>query len=289
MDLSLAVMTSEDDCIACSNGTFCPVGSTNATLCAAGTYNAFERRIKCDKCAAGTYQDAEGATVCKECDAGAYCKEGASAPLPCPAGTHQNQSLTTPMTSETQCVECGEGTFCPVGSANATKCSPGFFNPLPRQAACARCEAGRYQNASGALDCWVCEPGHYCLEGASAPLPCPSGTHQDLTLTTPMTSDAQCVACGAGTFCPTGAEAPTNCSAGTFGEGARQSECTKCEAGRFQVCLCSLLVPFFAPVNISIAPSPAALPQAQQLLATGSTDSPLLTACAGWRGGDGVR
>ena len=67
MDLTLPVMTSEDDCIACTNGTFCPVGSANATLCAAGTYNAFERRDRCDKCSAGRFQDAEGATVCKAC------------------------------------------------------------------------------------------------------------------------------------------------------------------------------------------------------------------------------
>ena len=179
----------------------------------------------------------EGATGCDECTPGSYCKEGAPAPLPCPAGTHQDLTLTTPMTSEGQCIECSPGTFCPVGSANATKCSPGFFNPLRRQSACAPCEAGRFQNASGAVDCWECEPGHYCLPGASAPLPCPAGTHQDLTLTSPMTSEGQCIECGAGVFCPTGAEAPTNCSAGTYNPVARQSECVKCEAGRFQVSL----------------------------------------------------
>ena len=166
--------------------------------------------------------------------AGSYCTDGSAAPLPCPVGTHQNRSLTSPMSSEAQCVECDAGTLCPVGSANATECSPGFSNPLRWQPTCRPCEAGRYQNASDALDCWACEPGHYCLQGASAPLPCPSGTHQDLTLTTPMTSEAQCVGCGAGTFCPIGAETPTNCSAGIHAALAQQSECAKCNAGRYQ-------------------------------------------------------
>ena len=89
----------------------------------------------------------------------------------------------------------------------------------------------------GATGCDECTPGSYCKEGAPAPLPCPAGTHQDLTLTTPMTSEGQCIECGAGVFCPTGTEAPTNCSAGTYNPVARQSECVKCEAGRFQVSL----------------------------------------------------
>ena len=129
-----------------------------------------------------------------------------------------------------------ESTTAPSSSSQPAPRSTSRSNSptLRRQSACAPCEAGRFQNASGAVDCWECEPGHYCLPGASAPLPCPAGTHQDLTLTSPMTSEGQCIECGAGVFCPTGAEAPTNCSAGTYNPVARQSECVKCEAGRFQ-------------------------------------------------------
>ena len=76
------IMKSDSDCAVCGRGTFCPVGSESAILCAAGTCNARERRRECNKCAAGRFQEAEGATACVECTPGYYCKEGAAAALP---------------------------------------------------------------------------------------------------------------------------------------------------------------------------------------------------------------
>ena len=37
MDASLEVMTSAEQCLTCPVGTFCPVGSATASLCAPGT------------------------------------------------------------------------------------------------------------------------------------------------------------------------------------------------------------------------------------------------------------
>ena len=53
-NVSLSVMTSQDDCIACGEGTFCAVGSANETACSPGTYNPTPQRATCTKCAVGT-------------------------------------------------------------------------------------------------------------------------------------------------------------------------------------------------------------------------------------------
>ena len=55
-------MTSEDDCLTCSNGTYCPVGTNAPSNCSAGTYNDEPSSEKCDKCPAGKFQDVEGLT-----------------------------------------------------------------------------------------------------------------------------------------------------------------------------------------------------------------------------------
>ena len=70
MDASLAVMTSVEQCLDCREGTFCPVGSANATLCAPGTINPLVKQESCVRCEAGKYQDLEGNTTCKPCPRG---------------------------------------------------------------------------------------------------------------------------------------------------------------------------------------------------------------------------
>ena len=75
---------------------------------------------------------------------GYYCSEGATAPLPCPGGTHQNTSLSV-MTGVEQCVVCGEGTYCSVGANEPSECAPGTFNPSASQSTCGSCAAGSYQ------------------------------------------------------------------------------------------------------------------------------------------------
>ena len=104
-------MTSSDECVVCPIGTACSVGAPQPTGCSPGTYNALEAQATCTNCALGAYQDELGATGCKQCTPGYYCGEAASAPLPCPAGRHQNASLVV-MTSPDECVVCPIGTAC---------------------------------------------------------------------------------------------------------------------------------------------------------------------------------
>ena len=111
-NVSLAVMTSVDQCIICPVGTYCPVGSAEAAPCAPGTNSSLEGAKTCGKCPAGTYQDIEGQEACKPCTPGYYCAEGAAAALPCPAGTRKDESLAI-MTSVEQCITCSAGASMP--------------------------------------------------------------------------------------------------------------------------------------------------------------------------------
>ena len=79
----------------------------------------------------------------------------------------------------------------------------------------------------------VLAAGYFCEERAAAALPCPGGTHQDMSLDV-MTSEAQCVNCLAGAFCSVGSDEPTQCAAGTYQDEPRQDTCKPCEAGTFQ-------------------------------------------------------
>ena len=163
-------------------------------------YSDTEGAGSCSDCIEGTYQNAVGgaATACEVCRRGYYCEAGASAPLPCPGGTHTNATMITlglPMTSVEQCVICPEGTFCSVGSAAPTPCAPGTFNPHTNATTCSKCAAGEYQDAKRSRRLQASAVGgYYCEAGASAPLPCPGGTHMDLSLPV-MTSVEQCVIC----------------------------------------------------------------------------------------------
>ena len=70
-------------------------------------------------------------------------------------------------------------TKCEAGSVAPRKCST---PPCSEGAAkCDLCEAGKYQDESGEEDCKVCEPGHFCEEGAPVPTACKAGTYSNRT------------------------------------------------------------------------------------------------------------
>ena len=59
-----------------------------------------------------------------------------------------------------------------------------------------------------------CRAGYYCIEGSSAPLPCPSGTRKNLLLPV-MRSANDCITCDESTYCPVGSASAIDCSPGT--------------------------------------------------------------------------
>lgn len=129
-------------CPACPRGSTAPAGSTNCTVCAAGTFvydaDKYDSKfMKCTSCPANTYNPAPGLQ-------GASC-------LPCPQG-----AVSLP------------------GSVNASSCSPCspgsyFDNAAGSQTrgTCVRCPAGSFTSAPGTLGgCTACPAGLTSRDGA---------------------------------------------------------------------------------------------------------------------------
>ena len=87
---------------------------------------------------------------------GSLCVEGSSAPVPCPGGTHANQTvlnISRFLSSRDQCLTCPVGTYCPVGTSEPAPCAAGTFSDLPEQQSCLKCSAGTFQANEGATAC----------------------------------------------------------------------------------------------------------------------------------------
>ena len=88
------------DSIFCPAGSYCPLGSLNATLCIIGSFS-LAAASNCTLCPAGTYTSATGSSSCQQCPGGHYC----------PAGTSSWARLN-----------CGRGNYCPDGSGTPSPC-----------------------------------------------------------------------------------------------------------------------------------------------------------------------
>ena len=86
-------LTAASECDDCPAGSACEVGAVVPSECAPGSFSGSEGAAACERCAPGTYQGERGKLQCKTCTSGYYCAEGASAPLPCPAGYTSNMSI----------------------------------------------------------------------------------------------------------------------------------------------------------------------------------------------------
>ena len=223
-----SIATATLNCSSCNMGFECPGGTAPAQPCRPGSIAPDAATPKCSLCDGGKFQNASGATSCTACAQGSYCAPGSPSPLPCAEGTYTN---STNLKHVDECTVAEPGFYSPVGSRAQMACAPGTFAPS-ESGSCSKCAAGRYQGAEQATACKQCTLGHYCEEAASAPLPCPGGTHQNASLEV-MTSAAQCVSCPEGTFCTIGSAAPTPCAAGTFSPSANATQCTTCDAGTF--------------------------------------------------------
>ena len=96
---------------------------------------------------------------------------------------------------------------------------------------CSACPAGKRQPLPNATACLACEFGSYCVEGASAPLPCQKGTYSERT---DLGSAEECTDCPEGHFCPLGSKSATACGAGFFASTKRLGQCEACSSGSFQ-------------------------------------------------------
>jgi hypothetical protein len=165
-----------------------------------------------------------------------YCAEGSPSAMPCPAGTRKDPSLEL-LTREEHCLTCPEGTACSVGSEEPQLCLPGTFGSRPGLARCELCPAGKFTSVSGSTACHICTIGYLCVEGSSAPQPCPGGTHanqevlESVGFLSNLTSD--CVVCPPGTSWSVGSAQPSDCLPGSFNAAAMRPTCALCPAGKF--------------------------------------------------------
>ena len=141
--------TSRGDCIPSPEGHASRAGATTPEECRTGSFADREASARCTPCGAGSYQDAEGATACKPCEGGAYCKEGASLPVPCPAGRF---SASRSLASDAGCELCTLGHACSSGSSSPQPCAAGRFGATRGQTS---------RDCTGA-----CVEGHFCFEGS---------------------------------------------------------------------------------------------------------------------------
>ncbi len=86
--------------VLCPAGSYCPLGSINATACPTGSLSNAGAST-CTLCPAGTFTSEIGSTSCQQCPGGHFCPAGSS------SWAHLN---------------CGRGNFCPDGSGSPTPC-----------------------------------------------------------------------------------------------------------------------------------------------------------------------
>ena len=221
-------LTSADECTNTTAGHYAVTGSSMQTQCSPGTVQPNPSMGTCVECEAGKFQDKDGKTGCDACLKGFYCPAGASAALPCKAGTYSEATNL----DKDSCTPTVPGFYASTGTTKQTKCSPGTVAPNASMGTCVKCAGGKYQHGEGKLDCISCVEGYYCPEGASAALPCREGSYSKAI---DLDEDVRkCTLTSPGFYAPTGSTEQTPCSPGTFAPNVSTGTCPNCPAGSFQ-------------------------------------------------------
>jgi len=255
--------TGQAACLLCSSLPACPIGQYRAGCggsspgsCTPCTPVANEyfisgggladgcARSRCDAevaCATGSYRagcevNSPGfCTPCTNKDSTEYYTGHGQLSDACPKATCSHLTCTA---GHVRTGSCGVDQNRSNDEYECTACLAGTFAATGAEATCELCPAGKFAPDPGSLECHNCTAGYLCVEGASAPQPCPGGKHADpgvlesVGFLSNLTSD--CTVCGPGTLCPVGSAEPANCSAGTYNNASEQQTCTPCERGKYQ-------------------------------------------------------
>jgi hypothetical protein len=223
------------NCAAAPSGQYIPATATTAVPTATPCATGYE-------CISGarTQYPNDGATGklcalgnnCAICLNGSYnAKFGIPACKPCPAGFYCDNSIDS-----TSFVICPAGSFCPEGDTTSNNVNKYV------------CPAGTYSaktKLSAETECTPCDPGKYCLAGAtsvsgscSAGYVCPSGaaTATPTGIFSFVDGDTGFnipAPCPAGHYCSIGSSYPTPCATGTYQITTGQSSCDACPAGKY--------------------------------------------------------
>ena len=248
----------------CPAGHFCLEGSPTPSRCSPGTYQNLTTQSNCLTCPPSYFCDSTFSPVISLeslfCPAGSYCPEGTqySTQHQCPPGTYGN---VTGLSDVSQCTLCSAGMFCPLHGHTSPSgpCHEGYYclyganSSTPNQGTTAN----------------VCPEGHYCPTGTVAPINCPRGAFNPLTMATALSDCQNCPGgkycnasgllqptgncdegyfcpegstnsssylCSTGHYCPASSGSPTPCPAGTYSSMkglARAADCTVCTPGNY--------------------------------------------------------
>lgn len=194
----------------CQAGYFCPGGVANPAdrndlICPTGSRCPVGSDFPVP-CEAGTYQDERGNDTCKLCPIGFFCEINSSAPILCPSGYYCPTASNNPRE-----YPCPVGTYNPLEGLRVLEgclecvegsyCeTPGLSGPTGLCSEGYYCGSGATTRAPVGLDgSDICTPGHYCPEGSVRPIPCPAGTN---STSVGLRSEDECGACTKGYYCP---------------------------------------------------------------------------------------
>jgi hypothetical protein len=143
-------LTKRSDCPACSKGYYCPHN---------GTIHAVQKCVPGYYCPAGTDNPSNRTSLL--CPVGHECPTGSDVPMPCPAGSYQDEI------GKAGCKECTAGSYCVIGSITPVICPVHKFCPSgsPIGQYCANGTYGIDTGLVSQANCTDCLPGMYCSEG----------------------------------------------------------------------------------------------------------------------------
>ncbi|CAG5113265.1 Oidioi.mRNA.OKI2018_I69.chr2.g7385.t1.cds [Oikopleura dioica] len=228
--------------IPCPAGEYCGAGVSSGAKCPAGTWSNVEKLAKeseCMACPPGKICKTEGIddeNKLENCPAGYWCQHSVQVD---PAGSNSN-------CNNGKFGKCAAGFMCPEGSSRPIPCSAGTYQENEGQESCEPCPAGEFCFEGAAVletntnytqvKRGKCPVGYYCPSGTKSPYdyPCRKGTYADLS--SPREDDSACKICDAGSFCgKEGLELPSGlCTPGFYcPEGSTEATAKKCGSGNY--------------------------------------------------------
>ena len=212
----------QSQCLPCPPGTECPAGAVVPIACEPGTHAPDYRMAKCIQCSEGTFTGLYNATECVACVRGHYCPVGSSSPIPCEGGTFDSSLFTRKQT----CSNGGpnDGARVCVDDVNGDA----SYYGIHEQAQCQTCPFGSFCRPGSAAPV-ECSPGSYTpANGFDNCTLCEAGKYQ------PAANATVCITCPPGRYCPVGSIDPVVCAAGSHSSITglvRQSQCSACPRG----------------------------------------------------------
>ena len=182
-------MSSPEDCLLCTPGSFSDVAGASACQpCPSGYGSAAYGTTSCDICPPGTRyrEEADGNGDCEPCSHGKYQNvPGQHSCVACEPGRWQNETGSTNCKAHT----CGPGEGYPglqYGSGNFEQycipCGAGRYSDDFSGDMCTACQVGKAQPNTSQTSCIDCAAGsHSEIEGSSTCELCFEGTYQPLT------------------------------------------------------------------------------------------------------------